>query len=276
MKSLIGLLQRQFNVFQLYHSYFDKLSMNGFVSAHSEPGRRVSGNAKKHYLIAGTIKMIVILGCITGFALLLSSCADYDLLEDPDETPDPVELEIIDVTDSSVTLRWERCNDEDFSRYEVYYGTNDIVDRSDKLADSLSFDVDTVKTVKPLDDATRYYFRVIVTNENEKYSVSNIVDTVTPENMRGKLKLSKPELDDEDIFLKWTASVEEFDKYVIHADTTRTVDTTDTLLATVYSDTTETIEGLPFGHTWWFRVYALSDTAQVATSNTVEMNLPEE
>jgi hypothetical protein len=63
------------------------------------------------------------------------------------------------------------------------------VDRNDIFADSLSFDTDTIKTVQPLDDMTRYYFRVIVYNGQGNYSASNIVDTVTPEDMKGKLKL---------------------------------------------------------------------------------------
>ncbi|MBN1575032.1 MAG: fibronectin type III domain-containing protein [Chitinispirillaceae bacterium] len=214
-------------------------------------------------------------GCAASLLLCLS-CADYDLLDDPDREPDPVSLEIIAVSDSSVTLRWTRCDDDDFRQYAVYYGTSDIVDRSDKLADSLSFDVDTVKTVRPLDDMTRYYFRVIVYNEGENFSVSNIVDTVTPENMKGKLKLAVPELtEDRAVRLRWTSALEEFNRYVIHADTTRTVDTTDTLLATVYSDTAETVEGLQPDRTWWLRVYARHDTAIVATSNTVEIRLPQ-
>jgi hypothetical protein len=211
------------------------------------------------------------------YLMLLSGCADYDLLDDPERKPEPVELEIIAVTDSSVTVRWTQCRDEDFRQYAVYYGTDDIVDRSDKLADSLSFSVDTVKTVQPLDDLTRYYFRVIVYNDLDNFSVSNIVDTTTSEDMKGKMKLFRPVLnDDGGVELLWTAALEEVERYMVYADTTKTVDVTDSLYATVYSDTTETIEGLEAGHTWRFRIFASSDTAVEASSNTVTLELPEE
>ena len=170
-----------------------------------------------------------------------------------------------------------QCGEDDFIRYEVYYGTDDIVDRSDKLADSLSFSVDTVKIVQPLDDMTRYYFRVLVYNDLDNFSVSNIVDTTTPEDMKGKIRLFRPEIDDDGgVKLLWTSAMEEVERYDIYADTTKTVDTSDSLYATVYSDTSETIENLEAGHTWRFKVVASSDTAVEATSNTVSIELPEE
>lgn len=204
-------------------------------------------------------------------------CADYDLMDDPDREPDRVELSITDVTDSSVTLEWTRCDDEDFRSYEVYYGTDDIIDRSNTLADSLLFDVDTVKTVQPLDDMIRYYFRVIVTNETGNFSVSNIVDTITPEDMKGKLRLFTPVInDDNDVYLKWTSALEAIKSYRIYADTVNAVDTTDSLVATVYSDTTEKISGLTADYRWRFRVYAMNDSAIAATSNTVDVLLKTE
>jgi hypothetical protein len=207
---------------------------------------------------------------IAGVCLLLLTftCADYDMLDDDNKEIDRVNLEITAATDSSVTLRWTKYRDDDFMNYVVLYGTNDIVDWSDKTADSLVFDFDTVKTVHLLDDMTRYYFRVMVVNDDGIFSGSNTVDTITPENMTGKLKLTAPVLNgDGDILLAWTAAHEDFDKHAVYADTVRTVDTTDTLIATVYSDTSETISGLSDEKTWWLRVYAINDTAVVATSN---------
>ena len=209
--------------------------------------------------------------------LTIINCADYDLMEDPDRKPDRVELMITDVTDSSVTLEWTRCDDANFRSYEVYYGTDDIIDRSNTLADSLLFDVDTVKTVQPLDDLTHYYFRVIVTNENGNFSVSNIADTVTPEDMKGKLRLFPPESDKENnVSLRWTSALEEIKRYRIYGDTISTVDTADTLLSTVYSDTTEQIEGLLLDHIWRFRVYAIGDSGIISTSNIVDISLSSE
>lgn len=215
--------------------------------------------------------------CFAGSLPLIFFCADYDELDDPDRKPDPVTLAISEVTDSSVTLHWSRCVDEEFAKYELYYGTNDIVDRNDKLADSLSFDVDTIKTVQPLDDLTRYYFRVIVYNKQGNYSVSNIVDTVTPEDMKGKLRLIAAGTDEENnVKLLWTKALETVDRYSVHADTAGAVDTSDTLVATVYNDTTETLMGLAAGRTWRLRVYGRLESTIVATSNVIEVSIPED
>jgi hypothetical protein len=61
--------------------------------------------------------------CFAGLFSLVIFCADYDELDDPDRRPDPVTLAISAATDSSVTLRWTRCTDDEFARYELYYGT---------------------------------------------------------------------------------------------------------------------------------------------------------
>ncbi len=209
------------------------------------------------------------------FTIIILSCADYEMIGDPDRTPDPVTLEIIVVTDSSVTLRWTQSKDEYFSRYVVYYGTDDIVDLNDKPVDTLSFSVDTVKTVRRLYDNKRYYFRVIVFNEMGNFSVSNIVDTVTKENMKGKLKLAAPVITDYDaLILCWSKALEPFDYYAVYADTNPSVGTNDAIIAKVFDDTTKTITGLTPHNSWWFRVYAQRDTVVVATSNIVEVNLP--
>lgn len=208
---------------------------------------------------------------------VLFSCADYDLLSEQDAIPDPVALEIVAVTDSSVALRWSQCHHADFRQYAVYYGTQDVIDNNDKLADSLSFVTDTVKKVWPLDELTRYYFRVMVTTQGGLLSASNTVDTVTLENMRGKLQLFRPELkNDGAIAVRWTAALVPVDRYLLYGDTLATVDASDSLLSTVYSDTAKTVSGLAAGKTWYLRVYAYNDTTRVATSNRVDMTIPAE
>lgn len=203
-------------------------------------------------------------------------CADYELLDDEKVRIDAVTLSIDTVTDSSVTLRWTRYNDDDFSNYVVLYGTGDIVDWNDKVADSLMFDFDTTKIVQPLDDRSHYYFRVMVLNSDGVFSGSNTVDTTTPENMHGKIRLETPtEATDDKTVLHWSSSIDTFDRYMIYADTTRTVDTTDTLLSTVYSDTSEVIDNTVFGRSFWVRVFAYDDTAVVAKSSSVEVRKQE-
>lgn len=209
-------------------------------------------------------------------ALLLFACADYDLLDKEDEAPKQPDIRIVQVTDSSVTLRWTQCTDDNFQCYKVLYGISDVVDLNDKIADSLMFSIDTQKTVKPLDDNTHYYFRVLVVNDLGKFSASATVDTITPENMRNKLKLAEPlRNEDGDVAVSWSSAITTFDRYALFADTVRTVDTTDTLIATAYTDTTDVISGLTADKTWWIRVYALEDTIIRATSNTVEIKAVE-
>lgn len=205
--------------------------------------------------------------------MALLRCADYELLDDENKRIDAVKLSITKVTDSSVTLKWSRYMDNDFSHYVVLYSTGDIVDWNDKVSDSLMFDFDTVKIVQHLNEMTRYYFRVMVTSNNGKFSGSNTVDTITCENLRGKLRLNNPERDSAGkVFLKWSKSLEACDRYLLYADSKVEVDTADSLITTVYSDTMKTIESDLFGKLpFWVRVYAFSGKTPVAKSNIVEI-----
>jgi hypothetical protein len=221
------------------------------------------------------VKIATLITAGIGMFVLGSGCADYDELDDPDRKPEAVDLEIIRVTDSTVTLRWTRNNEEDFRQYAVYYGINEIVDRDDNLDDSLSYSDDTVKTVGPLDDLVHYYFRVMVYNERGNFRWSNTVDTTTPENMKGKIKLGTPERTGlESVRLRWSAAAGVINRYTVYGDTMGVVDTNDQLFSTIHTDTTSVIEGLGPGRTWWFRVYAWNDTALAATSNIVKIGMP--
>ncbi|NLD98553.1 MAG: fibronectin type III domain-containing protein, partial [Fibrobacter sp.] len=92
--------------------------------------------------------------------VLFISCADYELLNLGE--PESVQLQISAVTDSTVSLVWSKSHDEDFKNYKLYYSRKETVDNNDSLVDSLSFRVDTVRTVRGLAPDTRYYFRVLV------------------------------------------------------------------------------------------------------------------
>lgn len=204
--------------------------------------------------------------------MAVAGCADYELCDEEEKEPSSVTLEVVAVTDSTVTVRWTRNHDDDFSHYAVYYGTEDIVDNNDKRADSMTFSIDTVKTVSKLDDRTKYYFRVLVVNENGRFSASEIVTATTPENMKGKLRLAPPVRDaDGKIHLNWTSAIEKCERYAIFADSQKTVDTADSVISSVYSDTAKVLEPLTLGHSWWLRVYAMIDTVVVAASQVVEL-----
>lgn len=208
--------------------------------------------------------------------LILLNCADYDLLNEND--PDPVNLDITAVTDSTVSLKWTKSTAEDFKNYKVYYSRNDVVDNNDSLSDSLSFRIDTTKIVRKLAPGMRYYFRVIVNTESGNFSASNIVDTITltdtASDSTGSLELYTPEnVTDSSLTLRWSECKEAFDRYRIFADTVRLVNYTGYLAWTVSQDTVKTVTGLDSDKTYWFRVYAQKDTSFVAVSNSVEVQV---
>lgn len=209
--------------------------------------------------------------------LILCTCADYDLLN-LDE-PSSVKLSIKTVTDSSVTLIWSKSNDEDFSNYKVYYSRNETVDQHDSLVDSLSFRIDTTKTVRKLIPGTRYYFRVLVNTGRGLYSASNEVDTVTLKdtsaNSTANLKLYAPSIiSDSSIALRWSNFLSPFDSYRIFMDTTWDVTFMDTLIGTVYHDTSLIVNSMIKNKKYWYRVYAKRDTSYIGSSNSVEVKIP--
>lgn len=202
------------------------------------------------------------------------SCADYDLL---DVEIEPVHLSITDATDSTVTLKWTQCDYTDFMNYKVYYSLNDVVDYTDSLSDSLTFRVDTTKTVFNLKSRTRYYFRVITTALNGDFSVSNIVDTITLEDTTiGTIKLYSPvQITDSSLVIRWNKCEKQFDRYLVFMDTHWDVDKNDSLVNTSYVDTTCKILDLTYNEKYWFRIYAQKDTAFVAESNSLEVLIKE-
>ncbi len=189
--------------------------------------------------------------------LVMLNCTDWDLGGEG-EAPDPVALEITSVTDTSVTLRWSRSDDEDFKSYQVYYSTSDIVDTTDKIADTLHISKDTVKTVTGLDANRHYYFRVVVTTYRNMISASNIVDTTTLKSMIDlTLTLNPPvALSEFSVSLSWEKGwLSDFNQYWVYMDTTATVDSTDKCVDTVNDGLNTVVDGLLRNKKYWFRVY---------------------
>jgi hypothetical protein len=204
--------------------------------------------------------------------MMLNSCADYNEMEEA-ENPTPVTLSIAGTGDSSVTLKWSKYAGEYFSNYGLYIGYSQGLDSADSLIDTFSYRTDTVATIRKLTPNTHYYFRVIVTTTEGGAGASNVVDTTVNESTKHKLTLYPPDstLTDTTVFLRWTKYGLDFDYYRIYRDTTDVVDTKDTSVKTVYTDTSATIKNLMPGRTYWFRVYAFSDTSIAATSNIMEV-----
>ena len=209
--------------------------------------------------------------------VLFISCADYELLNLGE--PESVQLQISAVTDSTVSLVWSKSHDEDFKNYKLYYSRKETVDNNDSLVDSLSFRVDTVRTVRGLAPDTRYYFRVLVTTGRNLSSPSNEVDTITCKDTvidtLNHLKLFAPEIKtDSTVMLRWSKYTDFFDSYKVFGDTTWEVNTKDPLYAIVYQDTTLIISKLIKNKKYWFRVYTKKYTSYLAESNSIEVLVP--
>jgi hypothetical protein len=210
---------------------------------------------------------------IAFFLLFSIYCADYDLLEqDPPTPPDPVDLRISSITDSSVTLSWSKCVNDSFLNYIVLYSPGSYVGRDGPVFDTLSFAADTFAAVKPLRDLTQYAFRVIVTLSNGASTPSGLADTITLEDLKGKLKLTWFP-DSAGAQLLWTKSVIPCIQYRIFSDSTPTVDSTDTRIK-IAIDTTFKVSGLLPENKYFYRVYAYNELVGVAVSNIVEVLAP--
>lgn len=160
------------------------------------------------------------------FSGLLVKCADYNM-----NLPDPVTVSITGVTDTTVTLKWTRSRDIDFSGYHVYYSKNDNVEPNDPLSrcvDTLLLAQDTIKVVGNLSRDSLYFFRIIVNTTRGLISSSNTVDTTTThtdssDTTHGSsLKPSSVQLaivfaSDSTVSLKWTQSTaSDFLRYYIY------------------------------------------------------------
>lgn len=213
------------------------------------------------YWAQQSIKRISLLLCICLFGSFFY-CADYDLLDDKNAPPTP-KLIVSAVRDSTVTLSWTQYANENFKSYKVYYDTSDVVDYTSTFVDSLVFGQDTVKTVRGLKPATRYYFRVFTTNQAARTSASNIAIGITWLAFQPSQRLG-----DTAILLKWTALKNcPLSGYRLYRDTTASVDTLDSLIAQIGSgDTTHAVGDLQAGKTWYFRAYAIDDSCFLTAS----------
>lgn len=209
--------------------------------------------------------------------LLFFSCTDWDL---PKDYPDTVTLSTYKVTDSTVTLLWSKASDSHFGSYVVYKGDGEVIDTSDEVLDTIVFSVDTVYTVTGLTAGTDYSFRVMVTSPEGTYTVSNVIKIQTLVNLNSvSLKLDEPdssEITENSVTLRWG-----FDKwkwsdslveYSIYMDTTSSVDSLDSLVASVLQDTEWTVSQLQANKKYFFRVYMEHEDTSKAGSNIIEVH----
>ena len=205
-------------------------------------------------------------------------CADYNLLDNP---PSAVILEITGTTDTSITVRWTQSPDADYMQYRIYYSaTNDIVDTSDLLADTIRFRFDTVKTISGLQPNTAYYIRVFILNQNSAIMGSNIVQTTTLRDIKSIELFDPPDsIVDTTVYLRWSKSRDPLARrYVIYYDTTSNVDSSDVprlkTIITNLNDTTAGINGLVAGEKYWFKLHVQNAQLHfIASSNALTVTL---
>jgi len=197
----------------------------------------------------------------------LFSCADYDLLDEDNALP-AVELSVKSVRDSTVTLSWTQCSDENFKNYKIYCDSSDVVDQGDKLVDSLSFAQDTVKSINTLAPATMYWFRVVLLSQQGKITPSNTVSAVT------WLAWRSPQWKGDSAVALAYSKVRNVSVsgYRVFSDTTDNIDSADTVWARLpETDTAITVNDLDAGTKRWFRAYAMADTGYLAPSTTLSL-----
>jgi len=198
------------------------------------------------------------------FLLSLITCSDYHLLGN-DEPPEKVEVRIETISDTSVTLTWTECSDDDFRFYYVYYDSSQsgVVDTSSQVVDTLKFKTDTRIIVSGLERSTNYFFRVVVEDEWGNISISDPVDTTTLFTSREILDIHIVDslVTDTSIDIYWneTATANSiFKQYLIYIDSTGRKDTANSRLETLSrkQDTVLHINELKKNTDYWVAVYA--------------------
>lgn len=213
--------------------------------------------------------VFVLMTILTGI-----TCTDWDLVEQV--PPDPVFLEYIGLTDTSVTLRWTRSQEEFFDNYKVYYSTdnNSSVDITDNLIDSLSFPYDTIVTVWGLKAYTLYNFRVYVTNTDGLMSGSNPVTVTTFKDINSPLELIQPDsvhdVGEHQVMLRWRKKwIDTSNVYKVYYDSGTTVDTLHDTSVTIINDTCALIRNLQRATVYTFKVFIDRNGILAAGSNPV-------
>ncbi len=206
--------------------------------------------------------------------LLMSGCADYSSFYEDEEPPEGVTLYADSATDSSITVHWTKNNDEDFLSYMIFYShTNNVVDTTSDVYDTLHFRVDTALTLMDLNSGAEYWVRVIVSDQDHNLTPSNTVSYRTLK--EPEIDLVQPdstEITETQITLRWSFNNDEEDnKYRVFYDDMPTVDSTDEYFPEDIEDTVYTAERLEPGKSYWFRVYMIEEERLLYGSNTVSV-----
>ena len=184
--------------------------------------------------------------------------------------------EPIDITNTSVTLKWSQSADDDFASYEIYYSTNSDVLSDSTLVVSIAQKEIVTYTVTGLNQDTLYYFIVVVKDTGELMTGSNIVSAKTTK-QQGTLTAvtlySITTYTKSSITLNWSKNNDStFAKYVIYMSKTAGVTDASTKVKEIMDQNTitYTVTGLMENTDYYFKVYVYNNTGDKVGSNEVK------
>lgn len=208
-------------------------------------------------------------------SIVMIGCTDWDLIENT--PPESVVVTVIGQSDSTITIQWDRSESSRFSHYTVYYDTTDTPDTSSIVADTLYFNIDTVKTVTKLLPSKRYYFRVLVHTTEELFSASSIVTGMTlPKKI---ITLSTPQkmvtpLYNDSIVFRWQANwnISPQERFTLYYDTTKSINKNNAAQI-VLSDSSYVLESkvLRSVHDYYFVIEGTNSGNSFITSDTLKI-----
>jgi hypothetical protein len=173
----------------------------------------------------------------------LATAGTTDSITTVDGRPAKVSMRAIDstATDTSVTLKWYRNHDSDFSRYIVCYDTKrlglDSIEIFDPEVVHLVFvaaNSDTVRTITRLLPSQQYFFCVYVEDRSGNRIASTIDSAATTSGIPDTVQFAtvKAAITDSSLTVTWgKSSAPDFLHYVIVTDTTRQRLALDTIMS---------------------------------------------
>jgi len=183
------------------------------------------------------------------------------------------------ITESSLSLRWTRSQDRDFTAYLVYRNETGTVTETDVLLKRITDVYENYHDDLGLTENTQYYYRVYVEDEGGLRARSDEVSATTINGPPVAVTLL-PATDVTSIAatLHWEASTDpSFSLYRLYRSTSRPVNETSDLV--VESDerdlTSYTDISIDPATTYYYRLFVVDDDGAVSDgSNTIEVTTP--
>jgi len=192
------------------------------------------------------------------------------------DSPDPVTLiGAIDSTTSSITIKWEQSNEENFRSYRIYRKDSPGVDESPRyLIKELSNIYQTTYPDGDLEEGKTYYYRIFVVNDLLETAGSNEVALSTYDAYPTPVVLdSVSAVGPDRLTLTWSRNNDtDFKEYRVYRSTTPGVTESSNLIATIderevtyYDDTGINTSAT----TYYYRIFVYDRGGKFSRSNEV-------